>query len=161
MAAVSYPPAIPTLTLGNRVFTDFQNFTVLRGYCSGTTNVRCTLRKLSGSAGYQVPVGKKFKLKAARIWTEHTAASSSLPAVIAYADNDVGQNASTAFTNPVYQCGAIEPSGLGSQGFNSTCIQEFLFHDWEVPAGKYVVAQAMNTGVVAITVELFGEEVAA
>ena len=159
MAAVSFPPAIPTLSLAGRVFTDFQNFKVLRGYCSGTTNVRCTPRELSGSAGYQVPVGKKFKVKAARVLTQNSTAGNTSIFTLGYADNDVGQNASTAFTNQVYPTNGVEAAACGSIGLNTTCTHEFLFFDWEIPAGKYIAMTALGTTVIALNIEIFGEEV--
>lgn len=160
MAAVSFPPAIPSLTIAGRVFTDLENLIILKGYAEGTTNVRGTARKQNASAGYQVPTGKKFVIKAARLQVNNSAANANFAALIAYADNDVGIGSSTAFTNAVYVGGSTNTAAFGAMNALSNTIQEF-FHNFEVPAGKYIGVWALASATNYIGVEIYGYEVPA
>lgn len=159
MAAVSYPPAIPTLTIGGRVFTDLENLVQLKAYVEGTTNVRGTARKLNASAGYQVPVGKKFVIKAVRIIPTYASASALYPATIVYADNDVGVAAATAFTNEVDIGGNVLIGQLGTMLSTSFTLQEFVLN-FEVPAGKYIGVRALTSSLTYAALDIFGYEVA-
>lgn len=160
MANMFMPPAIPSITIAGRVFTDVENLMLLKSYAEGTTNIRGTARKQNASAGYQVPVGKKFVIKAVRVQATNTASNANQVAIVGYADNDVGIAASTAFTNPVYPAGSSTAGAVGAMTAISNVVQEFLLN-FEVPAGKYVGIVAVATAVNYITVEIYGYEVPA
>lgn len=159
MAAVSFPPAIPSLTVAGRVFTDVENLIHVRGFAVGTTNVRCSLRKITGTAGYQVPVGKKFVVRAVRCVSTVSATSADFMFLLVYSDNDVGVSSSTAFTNPIYAGGSSNIASLGSLSEIKDDVQEFVT-GFEVPAGKYVGMQVLATAANYVAVDLFGYEVA-
>jgi hypothetical protein len=92
---------IDTITVGGRVFTDLTNMIILHGRHVGTNG--CTLRKDSGSAGYQVTTGKTMTVYATRSWCIN--AANDTP-TLAQSDNDVGVNSATALTNAVQQAGS-------------------------------------------------------
>lgn len=160
MANMFMPPAIPTLTVGGRVFTDLENLIQLKAYVEGTTNVRGTARKLNASAGYQVPVGKKFVIKAVRIIPTYASANALYPATIVYADNDVGVAAATAFTNEVDIGGSVLISQLGAMLTTAFTLQEFILN-FEVPAGKYIGVRSLTSSVTYAIFDIFGYEVPA
>lgn len=160
MAAVSFPPAIPSLTVAGRVFTDLENLTHLRGFAEGTTTVRASFRKLTAVAGYQVPTGKKFVVKAIRCCSTVSSSNANLMFLLAYSDNDVGINSSTAFTNAVYVGGSSNLASIGGLSEVKDDVQEFVTN-FEIPAGKYVGMQALASAANSVSVDLFGYEVAA
>lgn len=160
MAAVSFPPAIPCLTIAGRVFTDIDNMVLLKSYAEGTTNIRGTARKENASSGYKVPVGKKFIVKAVRLQATNTASNANQVLIVGYSDNDVGIAASTAFTNPVYPAGSSTAGAVGAMTAISNVVQEFIMN-FEVPAEKYIGIVAVATAVNYITVEIYGYEVPA
>ncbi len=88
---------IETLTIGGYVFTNIAGLIVLAS--KGTTNGNCTLRKMNppGSAGYAVTSGKTLTIYAISMLSNAAMTNSLL-----YADNDVGLDTATSFTNPVY-----------------------------------------------------------
>jgi hypothetical protein len=90
--------AIPYLTVGGRVFTDLKNLVVVTGGFDGT-NTNSSCREWNGSAGYQVPVGKRLVIFAAQV--NCIIFTTTCFYTICYSDNDVGVYGTTAFTNKV------------------------------------------------------------
>lgn len=147
---------IPTLTVGGRVFTDLTTLIELTGFC-GNTNTNASLRLYSGSSGYQVTVGKTLTLHAQQIsWTT---ASGSAGFALGYADNDVGMDSGTAFTNPVWRGGTSSNKGIyptittGSSGsiyqtaFKVNCIaQKYVaFNGTSGVGGNYITTWGYET----------------
>lgn len=160
MANMFMPPAIPALTIAGRVFTDLQNLIQLRGFAEGTTTVRCSMRKQNASAGYQVPVGKKFVVCGIRCRSTVSASNANLMLLLAYSDNDTGVNSSTAFTNAVYLGGSSNLASLGGLSEVKDDEQEFTLN-FEVPAGKYLGMQVLASAANSVSVDVFGYEVPA
>lgn len=159
MAAVSYPTAIPTLTIGGRVFTDLENLKVLSAYCDCSAGTRySTLRLHSASAGYQVPVGKTFKVLAVAV-IPLVGAAASRYAYPVYGDNDVGFASAAAPTNAVFPYGnqtasVILPSNTVPTAAN-TRLEMAIRQD--IPAGKYPAV--LGTLGLEFTAYVFGYEV--
>lgn len=106
MAAINSPVLIPNLTVAGRVFTDLARLIILIGPTeNAASSSRTTLRKPSGSAGYQVTTGKTLTVYAIRA----ISTANTFSAFLAQTDNDVGIAGNTAFTNPVYFAG-LSPS---------------------------------------------------
>lgn len=154
MGAFSSGRQRPTIEVGGRIFTDLDNLVILHGYTAG--NLRCTLRKPNASAGYQVPVSKKFVVKAMRVWANTTGNGYG---TLGYSDNDVGQNSATALTNGVFLGGdaSIDASGSGkaAQAASGAYVQRGEgLTNFEVPAGKYISMTGSQTQYI-----IFGYEV--
>lgn len=159
MANLIVPPAIPTLTVGGRVFTDLNNLLIVTGYCLGTTNVNTSMRKAGGSSGYQVPASKSFRILAAQIECGQTTAGSNILGYVLYADNDVGVNSSSAFTNPIYM-GGTQLAGVLGTGASLAGVQQYTVNiDFSVPTGKYPAFFNGSTATNNTTVRYFGYEV--
>lgn len=141
---------VPSLTVANYVFTDIDNLVTLWASVGGNNS---TLRKTNTTAGYQVPVGKSFKIYAIR-FTSGSAANADL--YLNYSDNDVGMGTATAPTNAVYVYDS-STNRLISQGpaTISSGIEVFL-GPFVVPAGKYVT---LKTTAGNGTIQVFGYEV--
>lgn len=122
------------LQLGERRVTDIDNLVVMGTWVNGSDNG--TFRKVNGSSGYQVPVGKKFKVIALSVlWPNATAQGVNL----CYSDNDVGPSAATALTNPVYLYGDSTYLPVYNAGTADASTPFWItIHNFEVPAGKYV-----------------------
>lgn len=118
IAAPNLPASpLPSISVGNRVFTDVTNLIILYGYCAGTNN-HATFRTLNGTAGYTPSGSKTYVAQAIKFSSGGTAA---LQFGIGYASNDVGFASATAFTSGVYMGGAASTmfnsvSGVGSNG---------------------------------------------
>jgi hypothetical protein len=150
---------VPSLTIGGRVFTDLTNLKILQGVANGTTNVRCSLREAGASAGYQVPVGKTFKVLAVVFQVGASAAGTSNSVAFAYSDNDVGVAASTAFTNPVYIGGNLDNGAYMPLTALSNLTKTEFSVNFDIPAGKYLGIQALSTGAVVVRATVYGYEV--
>lgn len=121
---------IDTLVLNGRTFTDMSNLIALCAYSVGGPHF-ATLRKQSGTAGYQVTAGKTMKIFAAKIFGQN--ATTSDPACTpAYGDNDVGQDTGSTPTNVVY-FGGDSSMAIGAQ----TSKYEDVAIDFNIPATKY------------------------
>lgn len=165
MAGLTLPTAIPSITIGGRVFTDLANLKILSGYSTNATNCRFTpaeQKSTVSTAGYQVPVGKRFNVQAVRITlTASTASNGERAMRINYADNDVGAlGTATAFTNEVATVGgAVIASALGAGGAAlSTPVYEKACSLW-IPAQKYLACQGELASTVLV--EIYGYEVPA
>lgn len=145
----------PTLEIGGRVFTDLTNLKTL--ICTAETTNNGTFREINGSAGYQVPVGKKFKVLGVKALVANATVQGA--AGFSYADNDIGINSASALTNQVQLFGA------SSAGFaylttsvgvfeNAFCESNAPF----VPAGKYLIQNAPTSFVICY---VYGVEVSA
>lgn len=141
---------IPYITVGGRVFTDLDNLIVLHGNVNGAANGNSSLRKASASAGYQVPVGKTFKIMAVEGFVT-TAGFGAL----GYADNDVGIASNTAFTNQVNAANSNNNSLAFATTATGNISNNFRF---DVPAQKFpLITNSGNTTVGQVRV--YGYEV--
>jgi len=157
MANLIVPPAIPTLTVGGRVFTDLSNLIVLYGYASGTTTIYCSLRLATASAGYQVTSGKTLRILALEAHSVYTTAAAANGVLPGYTDDDVGMNSSTVGTNRV-----SVTAGAGSLIFppvNSALAYSQMPIDWRIPATKYPGFVVQSATLVNIGIRAFGYEV--
>jgi hypothetical protein len=131
-AAPNLPAAIPSLTVGGRVFTDTTNLIQAVCFVTGTTNPNCTFRKMSGSAGYTPSGSKSFRILAMKILNNSSANNSSF--YVGYSTNDVGFGTTTGPTGAVYVAGQSTllmfntTSGISSIEYPM---------DFTVPNGKY------------------------
>lgn len=99
---------------------------------AGVAYQRSGLRKANSNSGYQVPVGKKFRVVGIIVYQINTAVGYP---VVGYCDNDCGMYANVTPTNPVYIAhGTISPVAMIGLGINSG----FILPGFEVPAGKYL-----------------------
>lgn len=131
------------MVVGGVTFTDLENLLQLTAYAQGTGATNATFRLTSGSAGYQVPVGKSLYILAVRTIHIDTAvaasATQSFNAQLCYADNDVGQASATAFTNQVYIGGSAIHAAIGSkmQIAEPGMVKWEAGIKWVIPAQKY------------------------
>lgn len=145
---VSNSGAVPSLTVGGRVFTDLANLITLECFHTSGGSANSTFRVPGGAAGYQVPAGKTLRLWAASMMCN--AASSGSPALL-YSDNDVGQQTATAYTNPSYKAGADAVPFLYSEGALTSPVERGM--NWTIPTGKYVGMKVTgNTNTIQMTV---------
>ncbi len=121
---------IDSITVGGRVFTNTKNLITLMGIVNGAANGNSTLRKINASAGYVVPAAKSFRALA---WRQDFATAGQ--AGLVYADADIGLNAGTAFTNPVYFGGS---SLLCYIACTAITVPKEYICDFLVPTGKYL-----------------------
>lgn len=133
---------MPSLTIGGRVFTDLDNLKTLYGFTNTAANISgSTFREFDGTAGYQVPVGKKFVLLAMQCMSVTTTGTVG---TVGYCDNDIGLGSNPASaTNPVY-CGGsniIRPFGLSGASITTETAYPIYF---EVPAEKYLFIDDTN-----------------
>lgn len=151
------PNAIPTLTIGGRVFTDLQNLIILYCFCGpqGST-LNGTFRKAGASSGYTPSGSKTFKLSAIKYSIQATAAAATGSVLIGYADADVGLASAAGLTNGVFIAGGGSPSNIGvgmavmKETYEAVC-------DFVVPNTKYLCAQAAAASAIATVA--FGYEV--
>ncbi len=137
---------IPTLTVGGRVFTDLTTLIILKAHVSG--NTRSTMRKSSGSTGYQVTAGKTYTVHAlqAMAATTLSATGASVSFTLAQVDADIGLDVATAFTNPVYSAGAVAEIDLCiNPGPGSGTIVQSPCAFFPVAATKYLGVLSAST----------------
>lgn len=139
---------IETVTVGGRVFTDMQNLIILTtGTIGGALNG--TLRQIGSQsgAGYTPSGANNFRALAVRA-VGYTAGTGI---ELAQSDNDVGIQAATALTNPVYF--GTEDSGGGvpmlftpnvSNGQDERAISGLILN------GKFCSAVTTSTGALVI-----------
>jgi hypothetical protein len=134
--------AVPTLTIGGRVFTDLTNLIRLN-FQTGAANNFCTMRLSNGTSGYQVPVGKTLRIAAIE-WSISAAASAFVD--LHYSDNDLGFASATARTNPVLNSGVTDATAAGVQGITTAAAGSYYTKqcDFTVPAQKYPGIQDGN-----------------
>lgn len=150
MANAIVPAAIPTLTIGGRVFTDLANLKTLVGYCAGAGGTNTDFRTMAGAV-YVVPASKSFRILAVKFMI-----ATAGTCLFGYCDNDVGVGSATAPTNGAYM---INSSGqmLVTPIANTNIAVEFPF-DLIVPTGKYPFASG-GGGTFNGTVIIYGYEV--
>ena len=144
---------VPSITVGGRVFTDLQNLIILKAYVTAAGQ-KATFRLPSGSAGYPVTAGKTLKVLALRAFASNTGSNSF---IISQTDNDTGWASSTAATNPVYEAGSADVTGVVQAGVISTA-NEFL-SNFSVAAAKYLSVSGGNGANATATVYAFCYEV--
>lgn len=152
MAQNNFPAIIPSLQIGGRLITDLSNLIILYGSFSGAANGNTTLRKQDGSAGYAVTSGKTFVVVAVEIDLIVIAASTSC--TFGYADNDVGVEVNTAFTNAVYTARSASMFRIPTVTLGSYQRVPNL----SVPAGKYLFV-TNQAGACVGSMRVFGYEV--
>lgn len=138
---------VPTLTIGGRVFTDLTNLIELVGIAGNTNGT--TLRKPNATSGYTVTAGKTLTIYAVRVVV--SSASAGVEIGLGYADNDVGQNTATSFTNPV------SLGGVGNLMTLSTVGIFELAPFFQAPSTKFPYVQGLS-GSGRFLVEAYGYE---
>lgn len=160
MPQIILPAAVPSLSIGGRVFTDVSNLKILGASFDAVTTVNGTFRLPNTTAGYQVPASKKFVVMAIVVKIfESTAAASTIGMRLQYSDNDVGLQTSTALTNAVAVFGSNQASSFGTLANTSLSsqFQEAVY--FEVPAAKYLTGINISAKVASALV--YGYEVPA
>ena len=153
MPQLAMGPMIPYLSVGGRIFTDLANLIVLIGRTS-TTNRYSTGRLFSASSGYQVTAAKTLKIMAGRVRTG--TASNEIQLRLGYGDTDVGQDSSSAPTNPVWNGGDTSIAQISVIG---TVATEFAADCYmNIPATKYPCIDDGSTGG-GCSYTLYGYEV--
>lgn len=95
--------AIPTITVGGRVFTDLTNLKILTGTANSGVANYTSLKNASLNATrgvYVVPAAKTFILHAVR-WIQNGTTTASALGGLFYGDTDLGETAAGPLTNPV------------------------------------------------------------
>lgn len=156
MAQTIIPAAVPTLTVGGRVFTDLANLKILFASVTDATNKNSSFRKDGTSAGYAVTSGKTLTVLAVRLYSGAVTVGNANLGFILYSDNDVGLNSATSFTNPVFSTGTGAGSALWSQGGTVLTMPLEAALSFAVPTGKFIGWQ--NNGTALQTAVLFGYE---
>lgn len=152
MAQVQQAPVIPSLYIGGRTISDLSNLIILYGSFSGAANGNTTLRKQDGSAGYAVTSGKSFVVVAIEIDLIVVAASTAC--TFGYADNDVGVEVNTAFTNAVYTARSASMFRIPT----TTAGSYQRAPNFSAPAGKYLFV-TNQAGACVGSLRVFGYEV--
>lgn len=151
------PGVSSSVYIGGRTITDNGNLKILYAAPSSGAGVRSTARLMGAKtgAGYQVPVGKTFQIKAFRAFSQSAAADNF---GIAQVDADTGlTGAATAFTNPVYAgSGSTTVDTIGSipSGIGQT-IEVAIEHS--IAAQKFIGVQC--GGSAELRVLIYGYEV--
>jgi len=141
---------IPTLSVGNHVYTDLTNLIVLHGYAVGAHN--CTLRKGAASAGYQTTTGKTLTISMIHMQQNN---GTQGQITLSYSDNDVGLDSSTSLTNGVNVIGSAATPWLSG---NTTAGAEFTKAcSFGVPSQKYTTVVGINASAQTI-LDAFGYE---
>lgn len=153
----SFPANIPALNVGGRIFTDLQNLKILTGGFTGTTTINTSFKAADGTT-YVVPVGKIFRVLAVRLQAAVTTPAAANAVYLGRSDNDVGQAASTAFTNFTHMGGNSYCSQIGNCSSISGIQNYELAVNFPVPTGKYPAAQAGSTAIVTAGMTLYGYE---
>lgn len=123
---------IDTITVGGRVFTNLSTLITLLAHGTAA-NMHFTARKPFVASGY-APSGVQFNICAVK-YTTNTNQSEPL---LAYGDNDVGQNSSSAMTNAVYVLTTGGQMGIMSSNVAGGPAAEIAYTGVLVPSGKYV-----------------------
>lgn len=137
MATVQQPGIIPSLTVGNRVFTDLTNLITLIGLSQGVGGSYSSGRLPNTSAGYAVPAGKQLRIVGVSC---HCVTAG--PIAFGYADNDCGSSSNTTPTNPVYPASNIYAAQIQMATAGNYYERNVNF---VVPAGKYVAIHGSNS----------------
>lgn len=131
---------IPSITVGNRVFTDLDNLIILIAQVTASGQFT-SFRKFNGTAGYQVTAGKTLTVEAFKVTGGSGTAGND--AGILYGDNDVGYNSVPAPTTPVYPGGLSTSPSIARDTMTATAT--FLPEgaiNFQVPATKYLTLVA-------------------
>jgi hypothetical protein len=158
MANLIVPPAIPTLTVGGQVFTDLNNLIMLSAYVSGTTNTNSSFRKSGASAGYQVPAGKTFKVRAILVELIYSATAANYSIAFLTATADVGFNTSSSFAGGTFFTNTALGAGFAPIGNVNGYRQEYAV-DYSVAQNLYFAAQAQTSAITAALIKAYGYEV--
>lgn len=146
--------AVPSITVGGRVFTDLANLITLGFYYN--TNAGSTGRLASASSGYQIPAGKSFKAMAFKGLINVAGTSGVALSYYSQTDNDVGMDSATVFTNPV---NAFAQSGLscmfGANGPVGSVVEGPL-PDFLVATGKYMSTQRSGAAAEYAVIYVYG-----
>lgn len=148
---------VDSLTIAGRTFTDFTNLKILQGALSNAAS-NSTPVIMGQSSGYQVPVGKTFRVLALVVQTSLASAANTI-VVLGYANNDAGYNSTTAFIGFVGVDGGSSPSVETAQvlyvdGNNG---KQEVAVSFDIPAGKYVALSSSTNAYQNIFV--YGYEV--
>jgi len=139
--SVLVPSARNTLEVGGRVFTDLVNIKVLWARVTSTNYT--TMRRSSGSAGYQVTAGKTLRVSGVDLWQNVSTTTAAEAAIIGYADNDLGVNGASTPTNPIYP--GNDGGELGKIGLARTPVGRYgVPLEWDIPAAKYPFLRGTN-----------------
>lgn len=147
---------IPTLTVGGVVFTDLTNLIILKAYLLTASN-HSTMRKVTGSAGYQVTTGKVLTFRAYDAVVETTSSTGPFFSM-SYTDNDCGSDSATAPTNQVFEGGAATIARYGTWSAvptNGAPYQGLSF--FQIPSQKYCTLD-VKTGTVITIARTYGYE---
>ena len=128
----------PSITIAGRVFTDLDNLIILGGSTGSSGDDTCTFREPNGTAGYQVPVGKKLVVKAMKCSVLSVTAAVQFSGALVYADADVGLNSTTSLTNPVYNFNGAFAAGVQSQNTTAQLGNFEEIIEFTVIAQKYL-----------------------
>jgi len=153
------PPAVPTLTIAGRVFTDLQNLIVIRGHFNGVGAAYTGFAKTTGivapgTGGYVVPASKTFQVHAMSLLILTAAAGTYSPA-IGYGDTDIAGSAAAAPANAKYSSNA---SASGSNLSPTPAGKLEVDFRFDIPTGKYAFAYMNNQALVG-PIFLYGYEV--
>jgi len=147
-------PPVTSLTVGGQVIlaplaTKAKTLIVK---IESAANNRGNARTLNGTAGYQVPVAKSFRIKAFKCWGGAVQSGVN----IGYSDNDLGFDSAGVFTNEVWIGGDGVPRFFTQAYAAFGNMQVELGSGFVVPTGKYVamLGDASTQHVCTI----FGEE---
>jgi len=159
--SVLIPGAREIVDIGGIVIP-VSNLHVIGGY-TATSGRNTTLRIPTSSSGYQVPASMKFKVMAIQASFPFSATSLGVDIQLGYADNDIGEDTTTALTNPVYTFGS-QNTQLFNAGGNSISGPNNIYTrviggTFEVPATKYTFIGSTITQ--AKIVYIFGKVVSA
>jgi hypothetical protein len=152
IANAAFLPPIDTLTIGGRLLTNQTNLKILGCHADVLLSSTCVLG--SGVAGYQVPAGKTFTIKAIEISSNNASAS----ATVVYTDNDNGTNNSAAgWVNAVAAYNNQFGNALVASGTALYTAVPYAF-DWAIPTGKFVTMQSTNSAGIAVYMKVYGYE---
>ncbi len=144
---------IPTITVGDRVFTDLDNLVQVSGFVNQSGGSAFSIfRKANSSAAYAPPTGKSFLIQAYKFVYESNGSGGSV--LLGYNNSDFGILAGGPAVSPVYYSGSniFGPiTSLGSIEYASS------ISPFSVPAGKFPFVQSLATIVGMIM--LYGYEV--
>ena len=142
-AQVINPPSVPSVTVGGRTITDVNNVIWLTANSDGSAATKyTTLRRTTGTAGYQVTAAKTLYIVAHRCIS---LAANTTQLHIGYGDNDVGAISAAAPTNAVWQGGA---SNFDIFAYTATGIGQVVEGPmyFTVPATKYPAIKISTAG---------------
>lgn len=135
---ISGNAAVPSVQVGNTVFTDIANLKRIGG---GIYNA---LGTCYAPTGYQVPAGKKFRALAVTVLTE---SANYIPIAIGYGDI-AADNTAVAPTNAVYSNNDTNlVKEHSTSNTTNTRIEFSIF--FEIPAQKFPFMFHPTTGALA------------